>query len=137
MLIILWVNFILTRWASKKTLRHDWISFTSFHLLLLNLWLSVTIGHVQSHDLLCLNSISFPPWLDIIIFSLKSWLNWVWFLIPCCFRLFWLWCSSLRLPHGRWLKTLPFTFQMIWLVRPIPHAKYTRALYPYINVGFY
>ena len=39
-------------------------------MLLLNLWLSVTIGRVQSHAWLCLNLITFPSWLDLIISNL-------------------------------------------------------------------
>ena len=38
----------------------------------MNLWLSVTIGHVQSNDWLCLNSISSSPWLDLTISSLMN-----------------------------------------------------------------
>ena len=36
-------------------------------------------------------------------------------------------------PCGRWWKTPPIKFGIIWLVRPRPHVKYKRELYPYIN----
>ena len=39
-------------------------------------------------------------------------------------------------PLGRCWNTLPTIFSIIWLVRPIPCAKYTRTLYPYIPRGF-
>ena len=65
-----------------------------------------------------------------------TWLNWVRFLVPQSFKLFRLWCYYIQLRHERWWKTLPITFRIIWLVRPITHAKYTRTLYPYIPSGF-
>ena len=71
--------------------------------------------------------------LHLIIFSLTTWLNWVWLLISYSFKLFRLWCSSIQLPHGRWWKNLPITLRKIRLVRPRPHVKYTRALYTYIT----
>ena len=74
--------------------------------------------------------------LGIIIFSLEAWLNWVRFLIPCCFQLFIHLFNSLCLPFGSWWKTLPTIFHRIWLVRPIPQVKYTRILYPYIPRSF-
>ena len=39
-------------------------------------------------------------------------------------------------PLGRWWRTLPTIFSILWLVRPRPHAKYLRTIYPYIDSGF-
>ena len=39
-------------------------------------------------------------------------------------------------PLGRWWKTLPTIFRRIWLVRPRPHTKYYRAIYPNIPSSF-
>ena len=35
--------------------------------------------------------------------------------------------------YGRWWKNPLITFQRIWLVRPRPHANYTRTVYSYIT----
>ena len=63
---------------------------------------------------------------------METWLHWVWFLIPYYFKLFRLKCSSLQLLCLILRKKLPTIFRRMWLVRPRPHAKYTRTLYPYI-----
>ena len=139
MLIILWVDFILLHWASNRIPIHNWLSCMLCHILWLNLWLIVTIGHVQSHAWLCLGLIFFLSWLDLNSSSTITLYNyfhsWSWsiesdslFLITYPFKLFWLWCSSPRLPRGRWWKTLPIIFHIMWLGRPIPHVKYTRTV---------
>ena len=74
--------------------------------------------------------------INLISFSMTSWINWVQFLILYSFKLFWLQFYSLQLLSGIFRKTLPTSFRRIWLVRPIPHAKYMRTLYPYITGGF-
>ena len=48
--LMTWVdNIIVICYPPKRTPRHNGVSFMSCHLFWLNLWLSVTIGHVQSH----------------------------------------------------------------------------------------
>ena len=88
---------------------------------------------------LCLDSISFPCWLDLIIpvlqigliissgdFSELSLITYYLFIIPYSFSLFFIWTPifSPSPPLEIWWKTLRTKFQRIWLVRTKPHASH-------------
>ena len=142
-MVILWVNVIFLCWVSNRTFGRDGVYCMSCHLFLLNLWLSVTIGHVQSYAWLFIDSNILPPWIDLVSSSSMNQSNWFQSgnltkssLIPYSSKIFRLWCSSLHLPHRRCWKALPIIFWKIWLVRPRYHAKYARTLYPYMPGGF-
>ena len=120
----------LERYAIYCDLNFDWVSL----LVTLNHMLNyVSTQLVSFFDLTWLIPVL---WLYLISFSLTTWLNWVWVIVPYYFKLFWLWCSYLHLPRGRWWKTPPITFRRLLLVRSRSHSKYTSMLYPYILGSF-
>ena len=115
----------------------DMIKYLAHHAIYCDLicdWLSQLITFNNMLNYISTQLFSFS-WIDLISFSL-DWINQVQLLITYSFRLFWLRYSSLQLPCGRWWKTLPITSRKIWLVRPIPHAKYRRTIYPFIPGDF-
>ena len=82
---------------------------------------------------LCLDSISFPCWLELIRPSLTTqsnqFMSWNWIeLSLITYSLFVLIIHTPMLsvspPLGRWWKILPTIFRRILLVKPIPHSKY-------------
>ena len=63
----------------------------------------------------------------ILIFGFKLWLS---------FTIGHVQYQSSIPPLGRWWNTLRTIFLIIWLVRPRPHAKYLRTIYPNIPGSF-
>ena len=89
-------------------------------------------------NLLCLDSISFPCWLDLIRSSLMTRSNYFpsvylseFILIPYSLFLLIIHTSMFfpSPPLERWWKTLPTIWLRILLVRPRLHAKYSKTIY--------
>ena len=98
-----------------------------------------------NHKLLCIDSISFPYWIELIGSSLPTRSNYFphgylsgLILIPYSLFLLIIYNPMILTspPLGRWWKKLPTIFSIMWLVRPRPHVKYSRTLYPNITVSF-
>ena len=106
-------------------------------------WVSRLV--IFNHMLLCLDSNIFPYLLDLISSSLTIWSNFFPYsglsellLIPYSLLLLII-QTPMFFPSPsliRWWKTLTNIWLKLWLVRPRPHAKFTRTLYPYIPGGF-
>ena len=84
-------------------MRHDWISLLD--------WVDPILLFGLIGSIILSGLISLISWFDLITLT--------WLLLPSP-------------PHRKWWKALPITFRIIWFVRPRPHAKYTRTVYPYI-----
>ena len=106
-------------------------------------WVSLLV--MFNHKLLCLNSISSSYWINLTSSILTTLSNFFPSddLIELSLIYYYLFLLIIQTPMlfpspplGIWLKTLRTIFLVIWLVRPISHAKNMRTLYPYIPGGF-
>ena len=98
-----------------------------------------------NHKLLCLDSIILLYSLDLIRSSLTTWYNLFLSedlielsLIPYSWFLWIIYTPVFFLSHplGRWWNSLSIIFSIILLVKPRPHGKYSRILYPNMHRSF-
>ena len=145
-MIILWVNFSLLVYPSKRFPIHDWVYFLSE----LNETTSVMIEHLaRCHNwisqLNLINPVILFEWISSIYWSdLISFIIWLYFIIHILWselisNISWFgsftftWLLSPSRTHECCWKTLPMNFLIMLLVRTKPHMKYLRTVYPYIT----